>query len=163
VGAELYSNWEGDFIYASYGYSFLQGEKWELSGSLGLYYLDTDFTISGKARISGEGEEGEISQEVTEEASLDIPIPLFGLAAEYYITPKWRAIVNGGYITVSIGEWDGSILDIGAKLEYLFHENFGIGTGYLYFNADVERDTDNRIIRLDYEYSGVQIYGIWHF
>jgi len=162
VGAELYSNWEIDFVYAKYGYSFLQGEKWELSGSLGLYYLDTVFTVRGEARLEGNGE-GEISAEVTEETGLDLPIPLFGLTAEYFITPKWRVIGNVSYFTISIDEWDGSIFDFSANLEYLFHKNFGIGTGYLYFEADVERDREERVSHLDYKYSGVQIYGIWHF
>jgi hypothetical protein len=161
VGAELYSDWEIDFLYAKYGYSFFQGDKWELSGSLGLYYLDTALTVRGSARL--EGGEGEVSAGVTDEASLDLPIPLFGLTAEYYITPKWRVIANVSYFTISFDEWDGSLFDFSANLEYLFHKNFGIGAGYLYFDADVERDRDRRVSHLDYEYQGVQIYGIWHF
>jgi hypothetical protein len=161
VDAELKSKWEVDFIYAKYGYSFFQGEKWEISGSLGLYYLDTVLTVSGEARL--ENGEGEVSAEVTDEASLDLPIPLFGLTAEYYITPKWRVIGNVSYFTISIGEWDGSLFDFSANLEYLFHKNFGIGLGYLYFEADVERDREDRVSHLDYKYSGVQVYGIWRF
>jgi predicted porin len=148
-------------LYAKYGYSFFQGDKWELSGSLGLYYLDTALTVRGSARL--EGGEGEVSAGVTDEASLDLPIPLFGLTAEYYITPKWRVIANVSYFTISFDEWDGSLFDFSANLEYLFHKNFGIGAGYLYFDADVERDRDRRVSHLDYEYQGVQISGIWHF
>jgi hypothetical protein len=162
VGAELYSEWSVDFIYGTYAYSFFQGEKWELSGSLGLYYLDTVLTVSGEARIENGGE-GEVAAEVTDEASLDLPIPLFGLTAEYYITPKWRVIGNVGYFTISIDEWDGSLFDFSANLEYLFHKNFGLGLGYLYFEADVERDKEERVTHLDYKYQGVQLYGIWHF
>ena len=66
-------------------------------------------------------------------------------------------------VTISFDEWDGSIFDASAYLEFLFHKNFGIGAGYLYFDADVEREREKRIGQLDYQYSGVQIYGIWHF
>jgi len=162
VGAELKSKWDVDFIYAKYGYSFFQGEKWELSGSLGLYYLDTVLTVRGEARIENGGE-GEVSAEITVEESLDLPIPLFGLTAEYFITPKWRVIGNVSYFTISIGEWDGSLFDFSANLEYLFHKNFGIGLGYLYFEADVERDRGEKVSHLDYKYQGVQVYGIWRF
>ena len=162
IGAEVYSEWSVDFIYGTYAYSFFQGEKWELSGSLGLYYLDTVFRVRGEARVENGGE-GEISREVVDEASLDLPIPLFGLKAEYYISPKWHLALGVGYFTVSIGDWDGSLLDFSANLEYLFHKNFGIGVGYLYFNADVERDRDTRVVRLDYEYNGAQLYGIWRY
>jgi hypothetical protein len=161
IGAELYSNWEVDFVYAAYGYSFFQGEKWELSGSFGLYYLDTVFTTRGSARIFGAP--GGVTRERTEEASLDLPIPLFGLAAEYYITPKWRAMARVSYFTISLDEWSGHIFDTSACLEYLFHENFGIGVGYLYFDTDVNRDRDTRVLHLDYQYSGAQLYGIWRF
>ena len=161
VGASLYSNWEVDFVYAAYGYSFFQGEKWELSGTFGLYYLNTVFTTSGAARIVGNP--GGITRERTEEAGLDLPIPLFGLAAEYYITPKWRVAARVSYFTFSLDEWSGHVFDTSAYLEYLFHKNFGIGLGYLYFDTDVERDRDTRIINLDYQYSGVQLYGIWYF
>ena len=97
------------------------------------------------------------------QAGLDLPIPLFGLTVEYYITPKWRAITSVSYFTISLDEWDGSLFDFSANLEYLFHKNFGIGLGYLYFEADVERDRERRVSHLDYEYQGVQIYGILHF
>jgi hypothetical protein len=161
VDAELYSEWAVDFIYGTYAYSFFQGEKWEISGSLGLYYLDTVLTVRGEARL--ENGEGEVAAEVTEEAGLDLPIPLFGLKAEYYITPKWHAAFGVSYFTISIGEWDGSLFDFSANLEYLFHKNFGIGAGYLYFEADVERDRETRVSHLDYKYSGVQIYGTWRY
>lgn len=160
VGAELYSDWGIDFLYAKYGYSFFQGDKWEISGSLGLYYFKTVLSVRGTARLKGEGE---ISAEYTDEDSLDLPIPLFGLTAEYYFTPKWRFIANAGYFAISYDEWDGSVLDFSANLEYLFHKNFGIGVGYLYFDADVERDRDIRVSHLDYEYQGAQIFGILHF
>jgi hypothetical protein len=163
VGAELQSEWDIDFVYGKYGYSFFQGDKWELSGSLGLYYLKNVIRVRGEARIEGNGGEEEASEEVIEEASLDLPIPLFGLTAEYYITPKWRFIGNVSYFTISLDEWDGSVFDFSANLEYLFHKNFGIGTGYLYFDADVERDRETRISHLDYTYQGVQVYGIWRF
>lgn len=163
VGVEIYSEWDIDFVYGKYGYSFIQGDKWEVSGSLGLYYLKNVIRIRGEARIEGNGGEGEVSKEVSEEASLELPIPLFGLTAEYYITPKWRVIGNVSYFTISLNEWDGSIFDFSTNLEYLFHKNFGIGLGYLYFDADVERDRTKRVSHLDYMYRGVQLYGIWKF
>ena len=161
LGVDLKSKWDLDFIVGGYGYSFFQGDKWELSGTLGLYFLSTSVTLRGEAQINNVP--GGVSAEVTEEESIGLPIPLFGLTAEYYLTPKWRTMASVGYFTVSIDEWDGSVLYLKANLEYLFHKNFGIGTGYLYFDADIERDRTKRKTQLDYEYQGIQIYGIWHF
>jgi hypothetical protein len=41
--------------------------------------------------------------------------------------------------------WDGSIFDFSANLEYLFHKDFGLGSGYLYFDAEEERNRTARI------------------
>ena len=160
VGAKLKSTWDLDFIYADYAYSFFQGKQWELSASLGLYWLSNTLTLKGTGTISGEEE---IETELTEKSSVDLPVPLFGLAAEYYFTPKWRALIGASYFTLSLDEWDGSLFQCNANLEYLFHKNFGIGAGYYYFDTDVERNTSKRVTHLDYTYNGVQIYGIWHF
>lgn len=163
ANAALYSNWEIDFFQVSYAYSFLQSEKWELSGSLGVYYLDTAITLRGEGSISN-GEGGwTLAGQITEEESIGLPIPLLGLAAEYHISPKWRAKVGGRYFTLSIDEWSGHILEATAALEFLFHKNFGVGTGYSYFDIEVERDRTSRVSDLNYTYGGVQIYGIWYF
>jgi hypothetical protein len=163
VGVSLYTNWEIDFFQASYAYSFLQTEKWEVSGSVGLYYLDTAITLRGEGSIS-DGDGGwTVAGQVTEGESVGLPIPLLGLAAEYQISPKWRAKASGRYFTLSLDEWSGHILEATAAVEFLFHKNFGIGTGYSYFDIEVERDRESRISELIYTYGAVQIYGIWYF
>ena len=40
----------------------------------------------------------------------------------------------------------GNIFDTSAYRQYLFHPNFGIGVGCLYFDTDVERDRGTRIV-----------------
>jgi hypothetical protein len=163
VGVSVSTNWAMDFFQVSYAYSFLQSEKWEIAGSLGLYYLDTAATLRGEGSIS-DGQGGwTAARQVTEEESIGLPVPIFGLAADYHITPKWCAKVRGSYFTLSIDEWSGHILEGSAALEYLFHKNFGIGTAYNYFDVEVDRDTTARISELDYMFQGVQIYGIWYF
>ncbi len=163
VGAFVNSNWEIDFFQVSYAYSFIQTPKWEVSGSLGLYYLDTAITLYGEGSISNEDGGWTIAGQVSEEESIGLPIPLFGVAAEYHITPKWRAKIGARYFTISLDEWSGHIFEATAALEFLFHKNFGIGTGYSIFDVEVERDKETRISDLNYSYGGVQIYGIWYF
>lgn len=59
----------------------------------------------------------------------------------------------------------GGVVDViqSANLEYLFHKNLGLGLGYLYFEADLERDREDMVSHLDYKYHGVKLYGILHF
>ena len=163
VGVGVYSNWNIDFFQASYAYSFIQTPKWEEYGSLGAYYLNTSITLRGEGSISnGEGGWSAATQ-VTEEESIGLPVPIFGLGAEYFITPKWCAKVGGQYFTLSLDEWSGHILTGTAALEFLFYKNLGIGAGYTYFDVEVDRDQDARYSELDYTFQGVQLYGIVYF
>jgi len=163
VGAFVNSDWEIDFFQVSYAYSFIQTPKWEVSGSFGLYYLDTAITLYGEGSISNGSGGWTIAGQISEEESIGLPIPLFGVAAEYHITPKWRVKIGARYFTISLDEWSGHIFEANAALEFLFHKNFGVGTGYNMFDVEVERDRTERVSDLNYNYGGVQIYGIWYF
>jgi hypothetical protein len=74
-------------------------------------------------------------------------------------TPPDTALIN----IPLLEKWSGHILEATAALEFLFHKNFGIGTGYSYFDLEVERDREARVSDLTYNYGAVQIYGIWYF
>jgi hypothetical protein len=91
------------------------------------------------------------------------PLPFIGLAFEYYITPKWLAIVKGGYFGLSVGDIDGTLANLGAKLEYQFTQRFGLGLGYDGFRIDVDIEDGTLHSNLEYKYHGVQLYGILRF
>ena len=147
-----------DYYTLSYMYSFLQAEKWEVAGGLGIFWIDLYFSIGGSLQI----DDNEV-QKALETADFAGPLPFLYLGFEYYITPKWLAKVRGGYFAIEIGDIDGSLTNLGAGLEYQFTKTFGLGVGYDYFRTDVTVDKSSERIDLVYKYHGVQVFGILRF
>jgi hypothetical protein len=158
AGSQVSSELDLGFYTIDYMYSFYQGEKWEISGGLGAYWIDLEFSAAGYVIVN--------NQPVLDDyVSTDFngPLPFIGLAFEYYITPKWLAIVKGGYFGLSVGDIDGTLANLGAKLEYQFTQRFGLGLGYDGFRIDVDIDDGNLHSNIEYKYHGVQLYGILRF
>jgi hypothetical protein len=158
AGSQVSSELDLGFYTIDYMYSFYQGEKWEISGGLGAYWIDLEFSAAGYVIVN--------NQPVLDDyVSTDFngPLPFIGLAFEYYITPKWLAIVKGGYFGLSVGDIDGTLANLGVKLEYQFTQRFGLGLGYDGFRIDVDIDDGTLHSNIEYKYHGVQLYGVLRF
>ena len=160
VDANVATELDMGFFSIDYLYSFYQGEKWEISGGLGAYWVDLEFSIGASLNIDGTPIGG---GPVFESTDFNGPLPYLALSFEYYITPKWLAIVKGGYFGLSVGDVDGTLANLGAKLEYQFTQRFGLGLGYEGFSFDVDIDDGTLHSNLEYKYHGVQLYGVLRF
>lgn len=158
VGFLTSSELDIGFYTIDYMYSFYQGEKWELSGGLGIYWIDLSFSIAASLDINDNALVG-----VAETTDFEGPLPFLALSLEYYITPKWLAIVNGGYFQIEVGDIDGRLSSLGLKLEYQFTKTFGLGVGYDFFEIDADVEDGNLKSNIVYNFQGVQAYGILRF
>lgn len=158
VGAQVSSVLNLGFYSFDYMYSYFQGEQWELSAGLGAYWVDFEISVAGKLAIGDEEFE-----EFFESTDFNGPLPYLKLAFEYYITPKWLAVVQGGFFALEVSDIDGSLLNLGAKLEYQFTKTFGLGLGYDSFRIDVTADDGELRSDIVYKYQGIQAYGVLRF
>ena len=158
IGLQLDSELNMTFYTIDYIYSFYQGDKWEISGLLGAYWVDFEFSAAGYAMVNDE----QVLQQ-TENTDFSGPLPFVGLSFEYYITPKWLLIAKGGYFQLSVQDIDGKLLNLGAKLEYQLTRNVGLGLGYDYFRIDATATDGTKEADLLYIYQGVQAFGILKF
>jgi hypothetical protein len=71
--------------------------------------------------------------------------------------------LKGGYFQLSLDQFSGEILNLGAKLEYQFTKMFGLGLGYDGFRLNVEAEDSGDIAEIDYKYHGIQLYGVLRF
>lgn len=148
------------FYTIDYLYSFYQGEKWEIAGGLGVYWVDLEFSITAGLDINNNPI---LNGPLYESTDFSGPLPFLSLSFEYYITPKWLAIVKGGYFQLEVGDIDGTLSTLGAKLEYQFTKRWGLGVGYDYFRIDVDLVDGNLKSDIMYKYQGIQAYGILRF
>ena len=158
VGAMTSTELKMGFYSIDYLYSFYQGEKWEISGGLGAYWVDLEFSVQATADINGE-----LLADFLEKTDFNGPLPYLLLSFDYYITPKWLVILKGGYFQLKVGDIDGKLSNIGAKLEYQFTQRFGLGLGYDAFRIDVDIEDSDLRSNIEYNYQGIQLYGVLRF
>ena len=156
VGAGISSEFNLKIIPIAYGYSFINNEKHELTGILGLHWYKVDFKIAGYASA------GSVPVSAETSADVNVPLPVIGFAYEYRFTERWTAgaLAQAFYLKVSSSSLDfsGSLLNLGVKTEYWLFKNVGIGAAVNYFNLDVDVEDSDWKGALDYQYFGPQVY-----
>jgi hypothetical protein len=136
---------------ASYMFSFLQNDSLELAASLGAQTLDIEASITGSGGL------------LRESADVVGPVPVIGLDLNYRFTQELFLVSRIQFFTYEFEEYDGTLIDFRAALEYMFFENFGLGIGYNYFDIDIDIDGSNFLGVVNYEFQGVQVFGVIRF
>lgn len=160
IDARASSNLDLAIYTIDYLYSFLQGEKWEIAGGLGAYWVDIAFSVGASLDVNNQPIVGGPFFESTD---VNGPLPFLTLSFEYYITPKWLVLVKGGYFQLEVDDIDGKLITFGGKLEYQFTRMFGLGVGYDSFRIDADAEDGELIADIEYKFSGFQAYGILRF
>jgi hypothetical protein len=152
VGASISTESKFEIFPIHYSFSFIKREKMEFSGSLGLHWYRINFAVAGSASLANLDAGTEV------EAKAAAPLPLLGLQFEYYFTPKWTASIHAEAFSLSIDDFDGSLVNVSARTEYWFFNHFGAGLALNWFRLDVEVDSDDWRGDLEYKYWGPQVY-----
>jgi len=108
VGAGYYTEFDYSVVPIFYGYSFINTEKHELTGILGLHWSTIDFNITGYLSAGSNVKTGEASTKAS------APLPLIGFAYEYRFSDRWTAgvMAQAFYLELSDNTFDysGSVL-----------------------------------------------------
>ena len=152
AGASLTSEFKFEIFPINYSYSFLKREKMELAGTIGLHWYRISFAVAGSASLGTQDADAEIT------GKANAPLPLLGLNFRYNFTPKWTASIVAQAFALSIGDFDGSLVNLGVRTEYWFFNHLGAGLALNGFRLDVEVDSSDWQGELEYKYFGPQIY-----
>jgi len=150
---------KGDLDYQiyelSYEYAFLRRETYELSASIGAYYVSMDSKLS--ATITGEG--GETTErDVSRDGSFDVPLPVLGLRAQWVLPYQLSFDLSGQYFAADIDEYDGDLQNYRATLTWQPNKWVGLGVGYDWFSADLDIDASKFDGNANWTFSGPMIY-----
>lgn len=161
AGAGVSSEFNLKIIPVSYAYSFINNEKHEFSGLIGLHWNKVEFKMSGFASAGV----GTVFTDVTADA--DAPLPMIGLAYEHRFSKRWTAGVaaDAFYLDASGSTFafKGSLLSLGVNTEYWLFKNLGVGAAVSYFKLDADVEDDEWKGEFDYQYWGPRIYAIVRF
>ena len=158
IGSDVTTEVKWELIPVSYAYSFYKNRKWEIAGSVGIHWMNMSATIRSETSI---GESIVITKR--EESATSGPLPVLGIHVDYQPARRWLVGGKVQYFDTDYEEYDGAVFDAGLYAEYLVDRNWSVGVGYNYFYIHVDVDEDDWDGNLEYEYSGIQVYGSYRF
>ena len=163
-GASIQSNFKSDIFDIEYIYSLFNRPNLEIDISAGLYWLknSSEITAAGDVAIEG-SDETEFRSAFKTKQTVHAPLPLFGLAASYEVTPRWRIHGGARYMDASIDNISGRIISAGLGANYYFTNHFGIGISVTNFDLKVDRTGVVFKNSLAWSHQGAQIYLITKF
>jgi len=126
-----------------------RGVKHEFSGGLGIHAMNINAFIKGKAFINEENFEFKKSA-----ISSTIPLPNIGIWYIYAPTAKLSLMGRLDWFGITIGEYSGSLWNLGPSINYQVFKNIGIGAGYRYFKASAKVDKPNWDGKFSVTYKG---------
>ena len=149
AGVKLKSNMDLDVGRLFFGYSLLKDDRKEIGLGLGLHYLAIDSAIAGEARIDGVPV-GRVERGFDDWAVL----PNIGFYANYALSSKWLINARIDWISADIGDYDGTLWNNEAAIQYQMFDNVGIGLAYRYMSFDIAADKSNKYWAIDLDYGG---------
>lgn len=118
-----------------FGRVFSSSAKHEFGLGVGFHWMELDTFLEGEIIVDENTTE---FQRVSVDASF--PMPNIGGWYMYSWSPKWLFEARLDWLSASIGDYSGGILNASAGINYQAFKNIGIGLYYNSFNVDVDVD-----------------------
>jgi len=142
VDTVINSDFDLSIYKVAYTWSFMRRDKGYLGLTAGLYIADITTSISAPA--VGTREDG----------GFTAPLPVIGLRGEYYFSDKWSFRASSEIFAFAYGDFDGSLYDIYAGVDYQLFERVAIGVGLNSVRMNIGVTKENANGDLDWRYDG---------
>lgn len=134
-----------------YTWRFMQRDKGYLGLTGGLYIADFDFDLFTT------------NVDLFDRSGATAPLPVIGLRGAYDFSERWRFRADGEIFFLEYEDFDGSLYDVYAGLEYSFSEHMGIGVGVNTVRMNLGLTKTNLSGDLDWEYTGALVFFRFNF
>jgi hypothetical protein len=148
VDSELNSTFDLNIYKVAYTWSFLKREKGFLGLSGGLYIADLGASFSGSGPLGLQ----------FQSRDLTAPLPVVGLRGEYHLSERWLLRGSAEVFGFEYNDFDGSLYDIFAGIDYGFSDTVAVGLGVNSVQFDLDFDDDRFNGNLDWAYAGAMLY-----
>jgi hypothetical protein len=157
VGATVSAKNKNEIINIDYRYSFIQDPGFELAGVFGIYGGTVKYDVNAVGTLN--------NQQVTyqKSASTTVPIPVFGVTGDWYLTPAWRLGAGISGMKAKIGSVDGKALVGGAHVDYQMWRGLGVGLGWTYANIEADASGGSFNGNFEYKTNSVNLYARFVF
>ena len=150
INATVSSSFDSDVYRLSGGYSFIKDKQKEIGVALGLFVTDFKASLSTANLGSSTGD-------------TLAPLPTIGVYGAYAFTPRWLVSGRVDYFTLNYDDYDGSLTNAQAQVQYQFTRNFGVGLGYRYVDYDLTATDSSWTGSVEYKFHGPTLFGTLSF
>lgn len=116
-----------------FGRTFSTSENHEFGLGAGLHWLELKAHLGGQV-LSNIGD----TEYYRGSVSADAPLPNVGGWYTYAFSPKWAVYTRLDWLSASIGDYSGSLWNLGAGVNWAFSDHFGATVAYNYFALDID-------------------------
>jgi len=158
VSATVASEFDSSIYRFSVGYSFVRKPNVEVGGALGLHATDFEVALEGMGTVGGS-----TAQVQSRRREALAPLPTLGIYGTYAVAPRVELAANVDYLSLSVGDYDGRLVNAQASVSYRVFKNVGVGVMYRYVNYRLDVEKEEWVGRLTYEFSGPAVFLIAGF
>ena len=83
---------------------------------------------------------------------------MFGLRGEYPLSDKWTFRASGEFFVFEYEDFDGSLYDVYASLDYQLMDQMAVGVGINSVRMDIGVTKPNATGNMDWQYDGGLIF-----
>ena len=131
-GSNVVAGQDFSLVRVFFGRQFETSERHDLGVGAGFHWLEIGAFIQGDILVSGAPNEFR-----RESVKAEFPLPNVGVWYRYSLSPKWALRSRFDYLSVDIGDYNGSLVNGSLGFNYRLFENFGVGLSYNIFELDL--------------------------
>ena len=153
TNAELTAGFDTDIYRLTVGWAFARGDNYEVGGAIGLHATDITLTIEGSGSVNG-------MPATIQQRRQDFlaPLPTIGLFANFEVMPRLTAGARVDFLSLSIDDYDGRLINTQVQIAYRFTDNIGAGVMYRYVDYRVDVEKPDYVGRFSYEFNGPAVF-----
>ena len=153
VNASVTAGFDTDIYRLTVGWAFARGDNYEFGAAIGLHATDIGISFEGEGSVGG-------APQSVEQRKEDVlaPLPTVGVFGSFKAGENINVGGRIDYLSLSIGDYDGRLVNAQASVSYRFTPNFGIGVMYRYVDYRVDVTKTNAEGRFAYQFSGPAVF-----
>jgi hypothetical protein len=130
----------------TYTYSFFKGDRFEGGLGLGIHIIE--------AHASG-GQPGTLRREETDEVGI---FPTIAATAAFRISNRWSVTARGQQFSASPEDFDGTMADYHADVQFRWRKNLAFGLGYTMLKTNLDVFDSDQPVLFNMETAGPEIF-----
>jgi len=148
----------------TYGFSIMRSDRMDLQLKAGLHIADLSIGLQLSGAVCdvslGQSPPGCPAGQTppVESEEVTAPLPHFGASWRYAFSPTIAAEIRAIGFAIELDNIDGSLLELSGDVIWKPWQNFGLGAGLRYFNANVKGGDSDLNGEFDLEYYGPSIF-----